>query len=112
MEDITLYRKVQALEGKRITGIYVSSDDTSDIFNYPNFIESGYLYFVPKDKSRFLNCVPITFFSGLEGVLEAGTLSLRRKFIAPVEIDFNRSKIYIRSTDSRVRNLNLAFCYE
>ena len=112
MMDISLYRKVQALSGKKITGIYASSENPSQEIIYPNFIESGYLYFVPKDSSRYLNWIPIPFFSGLESLMQVGTIPLWRKFIDPVEINFDRSKIYIRSDNSESRILNLTFCYE
>lgn len=112
MMDISLYRKVQALSGKKITGIYASSENPSQEIIYPNFIESGYLYFVPNDSSRYLNWIPISFFSGLESLMQIGTIPLWRKFIDPVEINFDRSKIYIRSDNSESRILNLTFCYE
>ena len=111
-EDISLYRRAQALEGKKINGLYISSLLPGDKQDYPSYEESGYIYLVPKDKSRFLNGIPLSFLSGVEAIMAFGPVSLRRKFIDPVEIDFNRSFIYIRSTNRSTRNLNLTFTYE
>ena len=76
---------------------------------------NGYLYLVPKDKTRYINYIPLQFIDGMffTSIYENYTpISLQRKFIDPVEIDFNRSKILIRSTDETIQTLNLSFYYE
>lgn len=76
---------------------------------------NGYLYLVPKDKTRYINYIPLQFIDGMSftSIYENYTpISLQRKFIDPVEIDFNRSKILIRSTDETIQTLNLSFYYE
>lgn len=113
--EISLFRKVQALKGKKITGVYAMVGSTAgkpdQLFGFIN----GYLYLVPKDKTRYINYIPLQFIYGMSftSIYENYTpISLQRKFIDPVEIDFNRSKILIRSTDETIQTLNLSFYYE
>lgn len=113
--EISLFRKVQALKEEKITGVYAMvgspTGKPDQLFGFIN----GYLYLVPKDKTRYINYIPLQFIYGMSftSIYENYTpISLQRKFIDPVEIDFNRSKILIRSTDETIQTLNLSFYYE
>lgn len=113
--EYSLYRKVQALEGRKITGVYYLENRGNGIPDKALYQEFGYLYLVPKDKSRYINYIPLQFISGLNFTSiynNYRSVSLQQKFIEPVEIDFNRSKILIRSTCTDIRTLNLSFYYE
>ncbi len=113
--EISLFRKVQALKDEKITGVYAMVGSTTGKPDQVFGTINGYLYLVPKDKTRYINYIPLQFIDGMSftSIYENYTLiSLQRKFIDPVEIDFNRSKILIRSTDETIQTLNLSFYYE
>ena len=117
ISDISLFRKVQALEGKKITGIYALSQTSTGTI--PPTIMSpicGYLYLVPKHENRFINYIPIQLLSGIyvsptfENLFNA--VSFQMTYIEPTEINFDKSKLLIRSTDDSIKNINLSFYYE
>ena len=113
--EISLFRKVQALKDEKITGVYAMVGSTTGKPDRVFGTINGYLYLVPKDKTRYINYIPLQFIDGMffTSIYENYTpISLQRKFIDPVEIDFNRSKILIRSTDETIHTLNLSFYYE
>lgn len=113
--EISLFRKVQALKDEKITGVYAMVGSTTGKPDRVFGTINGYLYLVPKDKTRYINYIPLQFIDGMffTSIYENYTpISLQRKFIDPVEIDFNRSKILIRSTDETIQTLNLSFYYE
>ena len=113
--EISLFRKVQALKDEKITGVYAMVGSTTGKPDQVFGTINGYLYLVPKDKTRYINYIPLQFIDGMSftSIYENYTpISLQRKFIDPVEIDFNRSKILIRSTDETIQTLNLSFYYE
>jgi len=113
--EISLFRKVQALKDEKITGVYAMVGSTTGKPDRVFGTINGYLYLVPKDKTRYINYIPLQFIDGMSftSIYENYTpISLQRKFIDPVEIDFNRSKILIRSTDETIQTLNLSFYYE
>ncbi len=115
--DISLFRKVQSLEGKKITGIYALSQ-TSEGTIPPKIAAPicGYLYLVPKKGNRFINYMPIQLLSGIALSPTYGNLfnavSFQMIFLEPTEINFNKSKILVRSTDDSIKTINLSFYYE
>lgn len=117
ISEISLFRKVQALEGKKITGIYaLSQKSTGTIPPTTMFPICGYLYLVPKHENRFINYIPIQLLSGIYVCPTLGVLfnavSFQTTFLEPTEINFDKSKLLIRSTDDSIKNINLSFYYE
>lgn len=117
ISEISLFRRVQALKGKKITGIYaLSQTSTGTIPPKITYPICSYLYLVPQEADRFVNYIPIQLLSGIYVCPTLGILfnavSFQTTFLEPTEINFDKSKILVRSTDNSIKTINLSFYYE
>lgn len=117
ISEISLFRKVQALKGKKITGIYaLSQNSTGTIPPTIAYPICSYLYLVPQEADRFINYIPIQLLSGIALFSTNGipynAVSFQTTFLEPTEINFDKSKILVRSTDNSIKTINLSFYYE
>lgn len=94
--DTILFKNFHALNGKKISRITINS--ISKI--------NGYLTLVPKDKKRYVNNLPLSFWGG--------TANHLLRYINPIEVDFDRSYLLLRPASSPEinNNLDINFHYE
>lgn len=117
ISEISLFRKVQALKDKKITGIYalsqISTGTIPPTIAYPI---CSYLYLVPQEADRFINYIPIQLLSGIAlsptNGIPYNAVSFQTTFLEPTEINFDKSKILVRSTNNSIKTINLSFYYE
>ena len=96
--ETILFKNFHALNGKKISRITLN-----DAYHV-----NGYLTLVPKDKKRYINNLPLSFF------YTHWSYNIDILYINPVEIDWDRSYLLLRPTsESEYYNtLNINLHYE
>ena len=96
--ETILFKNFHALNGKKISRITLNDADHVN----------GYLTLVPKDKKRYINNLPLSFF------YTDWSYNIDIRYINPVEIDWDRSYLLLRPTsESEYYNtLNIDLHYE
>lgn len=96
--ETILFKNFHALNGKKISRITLNDADHVN----------GYLTLVPKDKKRYINNLPLSFF------YTDWSYNIDIRYINPVEIDWDRSYLLLRPTsESEYYNtLNINLHYE
>lgn len=95
--ETILFKNFHALNGKKISRITLNDADHVN----------GYLTLVPKDKKRYINNLPLSFF------YTDWSYNIDIRYINPVEIDWDRSYLLLRPTSEseyyNILNINLHY---
>lgn len=96
--ETILFKNFHALNGKKISRITLNDADHVN----------GYLTLVPKDKKRYINNLPLSFF------YTHWSYDIDIRYINPVEIDWDRSYLLLRPTSEAeyYNTLNINLHYE
>lgn len=115
ISEISLYNKLQAIAGKKITAVYYDLDASLYMTNTEQPV-NAYLYLVPESPSnRYINNIPLLSLMNRTYQIINKAFSFwfyQTIYLEPTYIDFNRSKIFVRNIQNDAKTIKLIFYYE